>query len=571
MIGKTLSHYQVLEEIGRGGIGVVYRALDTTLGREVALKVLGPAAVRDPEQERRLRQEARAAASLAHPALSVIYEIDEAEGATFIAMELVRGRPLAALTAGAPLAPGQALDLAIEVAEGLVEAHARGVVHRDLKPKNVMLTESGHAKIIDFGLAKLVRPRPPFESGADTPPWGDTDPGRILGTAAYMSPEQVRGGDVDARSDLFAFGALVYEMLTGEPAFRRETGVETLHAVLKEPAPRLPSGGLPPNDDRPCAGRVGAAGPVLQRVLDRCLAKAPEDRYPAASELLADLREARRRLQAAPSAGALAAPAPASASERMAQPAPAAAARPLRVVIVDDEEPARAVLREYLERAGGVEILGECRNGFEAVKAVHEQAPDLLFLDVQMPRLNGFEVLELLGRDVAVVFVTAFDEHAIKAFEVHAVDYVLKPVSPERIAIAVERARARVAPRQPLPVAGLVAAARPAGQPATRIVVRQGPRVHVIAAEQLDYAEAQDDYVNLHAQGKEHLKQQTLSALERSLDPRRFVRIHRSYLLNLDRLARIDSEGGEPKAVLLGDGTRLPLSRAGYGRLKALL
>ncbi len=250
MIGRTLSHYKVLEEIGRGGMGVVYRALDTTLGREVALKVLGSGAAREPEQERRLKQEARAAASLAHPAVSVVYEIDEAEGATFIAMELVRGRPLAALLAGTPLEPVRALDLAIEIAEGLAEAHARGVVHRDLKPKNVMLTESGHAKIIDFGLAKLLRPRPPFESGADTPAWGDTDPGRILGTAAYMSPEQVRGAEVDARSDLFAFGALLYEMLSGEPAFRRETGVETLHAVLKEPAPRLHDPG------------TGAAGPV---------------------------------------------------------------------------------------------------------------------------------------------------------------------------------------------------------------------------------------------------------------------------------------------------------------------
>ncbi len=553
MIGTMLSHYRVLEEIGHGGVGVVYRALDTTLGREVALKVLGPAALREPEQERRFQQEARAAASLAHPAVSVIYEIDEADGATFIAMELVRGRPLSASIGGSPLAPGRALDLSIEVAEGLVEAHARGVVHRDLKPKNVMLTESGHVKIIDFGLAKLLRPRPPFESGADTPPWGDTDPGRILGTAAYMSPEQVRGGDVDARSDLFAFGALLYEMLSGEAAFRRETGVETLHAVLKEPAPRLPEASL------------GAAGPVVQRVLDRCLAKAPDDRYPSAAELLTDLREARRRLTAA------AEPAePRSSAAAREAPAPAPRG-PLRVVIVDDEEPARTLLREYLERAGGALIVGECKNGFEAVKAVNDLAPDLLFLDVQMPKLNGFEVLELLGRDVAVVFVTAFDDHAIRAFDVHAVDYVLKPVSPERVVVALERARQRVAPRAPVPVAGIVAAARPAGQHATRLVVRQGARVHVIPAEKLDYAEAQDDYVSLHAEGKAHLKQQTLSDLESSLDPQRFVRIHRSYLLNIDRLSRIDSEGGEPKAVVLGDGTRLPLSRAGYGRLKGLL
>jgi two-component system LytT family response regulator len=275
---------------------------------------------------------------------------------------------------------------------------------------------------------------------------------------------------------------------------------------------------------------------------------------------------------AAPDSGAARAeraePARAAAPGDAAEPVPRG---PLHVVIVDDEEPARSLLREYLARAGGVELVGECKNGFEAVKAVNDLAPDLLFLDVQMPKLNGFEVLELLGRDVAVVFVTAFDEHAIKAFDVHAVDYVLKPVSPERIAIAVERARQRLAPRPELPVAGLVRAARPGGQPATRIVVRQGPRVHVIPAEKLDFAEAQDDYVSLHAEGREHLKQQTLSDLEASLDPARFVRIHRSYLLNLDRLARIDSEGGEPKAVVLTDGTRLPLSRSGYGRLKGML
>jgi two-component system LytT family response regulator len=363
-----------------------------------------------------------------------------------------------------------------------------------------------------------------------------------------MSPEQVRGAEVDARSDLFAFGALLYEMLSGEPAFRRETGVETLHAVLKEPAPRLLEEGL------------GAAGPVLQRALDRCLAKGPNDRYATATDLAADLREARRRLEAPAEKAALAAPAP-RAAERPTGP--------LRVLIVDDEEPARVLLREYLV-AAGVEVVAECRNGFEAVKAVNERHPDLVFLDIQMPKLNGFEVLELLGGDVCVVFATAFDDHAIRAFEVNAVDYLLKPVSPERVATALERARARLAAKTPLPVAEIAKAAR-AGSPATRLVVRQGPRVQVIAVDRLDYAEAQDDYVAHHSEGKSYLKQQTLSDLESSLDPARFVRIHRSYVLNLDRLSRIDTEGGEPKGVLLTDGTRLPLSRSGYGRLKSLL
>jgi two-component system LytT family response regulator len=280
---------------------------------------------------------------------------------------------------------------------------------------------------------------------------------------------------------------------------------------------------------------------------------------------LADLREARRRLGSGGGSAAGAQPPPARA------PSPAHPAAPLRVLIVDDEEPARALLREYLGRAGGVEVAGECRNGFEAVKAVHELQPDLLFLDIQMPKLDGFEVLELLGRDLAVVFVTAFDEHAIRAFEVNAVDYVLKPVSPERVKVALERGRQRVAGRVPMPVAELAAAARTGSAPLARIAVRQGPRVHVIPTDRLDWVEAQDDYVGLRSEGKTHLKQQTLAELERSLDPARFVRIHRKYLLNLDRLARIDTEGGEPKAVVLTDGTRLPLSRSGYGRLKALL
>jgi two-component system, LytTR family, response regulator len=546
MAEGTLGRYRITGELGRGGMGVVYRAVDGRLGREVALKVLSPGPRNDPELEDRLRREARAAAALTHPAICVVYEIDEVEEATFIAMELVRGHPLAALPR---MGASRALEVAIEVAEGLAEAHAHGIVHRDLKPSNVMITESGHAKIIDFGLAKLWKPLDPVESGADTPARGQTDPGRIIGTAAYMSPEQVLGGPVDPRSDVFAFGALLFEMLSGRPAFRRETGVETLHAVLKEPAPRLGEIGL------------GPSAAEVQRLLDRCLAKDASDRYANVRELLAGLREARRRLasgEAAPAASGPVAPARRRAEE------------PLRVLIVDDEEPAREILREYLAREEGFELAGECRNGFEAVKAVAELSPQLLLLDIQMPKLTGFEVLELVGRDLAVVFVTAYDEHALRAFEVNAIDYLLKPVAPDRFRSALARARERLRTRAPLPVAELVQAARPPGTTVERILVRDGSKVVVIPIADLDYAEAQDDYVGLHSKGKTHLKQQTLADLEVSLDPGRFVRIHRSYLLNVDRLARLESDG-EARAAVLGDGTRLPVSRAGYARLKARL
>src|SRR5205807_1080541 len=201
----------------------------------------------------------------------------------------------------------------------------------------------------------------------------------------------------------------------------------------------------------------------------------------------------------------------------------------LRVLIVDDEELARFVVREFVEMHPELEIAAECVNGFEAVKAVAEHKPDLLFLDVQMPKLTGFDVLELIGTDTPVIFVTAYDEFAMKAFDVHAVDYLLKPVGKERFEAALGRAKERVAARVPMP-AELASAARGPGQFAERIVVKDGTRVTLIPCSKLDYAESQDDYVGLVSEGKKHLKQQTIASLEAALDPALFVRIHRSYI-----------------------------------------
>ncbi|MGB7282244.1 MAG: LytTR family DNA-binding domain-containing protein [Candidatus Acidiferrum sp.] len=242
----------------------------------------------------------------------------------------------------------------------------------------------------------------------------------------------------------------------------------------------------------------------------------------------------------------------------------------IRTLVVDDEDLARLVLRELIQSRPEIEVIAECANGFEAVKAVAEHKPDLIFLDVQMPKLSGFDVLELIGTDTAVIFVTAYDQYAMRAFEVHAVDYLLKPIGRERFEAALERAKSRL--NQKMPAAPeLAAAARPPKQFLDRLVVRDGTRVTLIPAAKLDFAEAQDDYVALASGGKKHLKQQTIASLEACLDPDRFVRVHRSYIVNFERVVRIEPYGKDSKLAILADGTRLPVSRSGYARLKSLL
>lgn len=243
----------------------------------------------------------------------------------------------------------------------------------------------------------------------------------------------------------------------------------------------------------------------------------------------------------------------------------------IHALIVDDEDLARQIIREMLQKHPEIEIVGECSNGFDAVKAVAELKPDLLFLDIQMPKLDGFEVLELIGNGIAVIFATAYDEHAIRAFEVHAVDYLLKPFRAERFEAALDLAKERIGKKMPASAEQLSAATRDPGRYAQRVVVKDGTRVQIIPIEKLDYAEAQDDYIALASQGKKYLKQQTISGLEAALDPKSFVRIHRSYLVNLERVTRLEPYGRDTHVVILSDGARLPVSRSGLKRLEAFL
>jgi len=246
----------------------------------------------------------------------------------------------------------------------------------------------------------------------------------------------------------------------------------------------------------------------------------------------------------------------------------------IRAVIVDDEELARQMLREMLAAHPEIEIAAECANGFEAVKAVTELKPDLLFLDIQMPKLDGFEVLELIGTGRATVFVTAFDEYALRAFDAHAVDYLLKPFNAARFETALQRAKERLGEKSshPLPApTELATSARAPKQYLERVVVKDGTRVTIIPVAKLDYAEAQDDYVAINSGGKIHLKQQTISSLEAALDPTRFLRIHRSYIVNLEKVAKIEPYTKDSYIVILTNEVQLPVSRSGHTRLRALL
>jgi pentatricopeptide repeat protein len=423
-VGRTVGRYRILAELGRGGMGVVYRALDTTLNREVALKVLPADVVSDPERRRRFLREAQTASRLEHAHIGVIHEVGEADGVSFIAMELVRGESLGQLVARGGLTTARAVELATEVVEGLARAHETGIIHRDLKPANVMITEDGHAKIIDFGLAKLVEAGEP-SGAAETIP-ASTDAGVIKGTASYMSPEQARGQRLDARSDLFSLGVMLYEMLSGRLPFQAPSYMDTLHAISHDPAPPLTLSG-------PAAGPE--AQHDLQRLLDKCLEKDPNARYQTARDLVVDLRSARRRLDGATTSGSHVAVGVASAAPSVSTWRPALMwAVPLLVVVAsgvfwwtrrapappppltDSGKPSLAVL--YFQNNTGSPQLDWLRTGLtDMVVTDLAQSPDIEVLGTdrlyqilsELKRQNdaviSFDIVQELARRAGVKHV----------------------------------------------------------------------------------------------------------------------------------------------------------------------
>jgi tRNA A-37 threonylcarbamoyl transferase component Bud32 len=284
MIGQSLKNYVIEEMLGKGGMGVVYRARDTRLGRNVALKVLPPELMRNEERRRRFVHEARAAAAVNHPAIAPIYDIEVEGDSTFIVMEFVDGSTVRALVARGELDTTSALEVAIQVGDALARAHEAGIVHRDIKSDNIMVTKDGHPKILDFGLAKLLDLGGDDDGATRLETMAATQAGVVLGTVSYMSPEQARGLPADRRSDIFSLGVVLYEMLTGKLPFAGQSALDTMHAIAFDPTQPLTS----IRTDLPFA---------LQRIVDRCLEKKPENRYQNMHDTVADLRSVRREIE----------------------------------------------------------------------------------------------------------------------------------------------------------------------------------------------------------------------------------------------------------------------------------
>ena len=410
-VGDKISRYELLEQIGRGGMGVVYRALDTRLDREVALKFVLASMGEGQEARERFLREARAAAALDHPNVGAVYEIDEVGSYMFIAMAFIEGESLDQIIKTRQLGVLEAIDLAIQVGEGLSAAHDQGIIHRDVKAANVIVTPRGRAVVLDFGVARSTEHTPLTQTGG------------VIGTTAYMCPEQFTGADYDHRCDIWGLGVLLYEMLTGALPFVGRTQVAVMQAILNT-APR-PVGALRPIDD------MG-----VEHILNRALAKQPKRRYQTMGAFLADLRSVRAEARAAETAGTATDPLSRHSPRAPVAPPIEVLDRPIRVLVVDDEPDLELLVRQHFRkqtRAGELEF-SFAAGGEQALETLGEEPHiGIVLTDIRMPGMDGLTLLGHLAeldRALKAVVVSAYGDlgNIRTAMNRGAFDFVTKPI-----------------------------------------------------------------------------------------------------------------------------------------------
>lgn len=443
MIGETVSHYRILSKLGGGGMGVVYEAEDTRLRRRVALKFL-PEETVSATALARFRREAEAASALNHPHICTIHDVGEHNGRPFIVMEKLEGQTLTHFILSNPLPPDRILTLGAEIADALAAAHAAGIIHRDIKPANIFVTRRGDAKLLDFGLARLEEPSLlSVDPNAATIGGRDdvTVPGTTLGTLAYMSPEQTRGETLDARSDIFSLGVVLYEMLSGQKPFTGEAVTEILLRIVM-------------NEPRDIAAAAFGITPALAAVVRRCMQKQPEARFDNCEELrtqlVSSLKEdpSRGRQSHVPTIAVRAshpapvptpAPAPAASSTSVPQPTNPR----YRALVADDDPATRYIVGSVL--AKNQIAFDEAENGAVAVKLLKANKYELVFIDLLMPRMDGWGVVDYLRskrgeRAPRVFIVTGVHNQKLSAADHDVVSGLLyKPVDPLQIERLVAR------------------------------------------------------------------------------------------------------------------------------------
>lgn len=410
---SQLGPYKVLSRLGAGGMGEIYRAKDTRLGRKVAIKVLPEHLANNQSALSRFQREAKALAALSHPNILTIYDIGNEQGVAFVVMELLEGETLRTHLRRAPLGVDKAVETSLCILEGLTAAHSNGVIHRDLKPENVFITYDGRVKILDFGLARLEPVYSPDHispnSSIATIP-AQTQDGIVLGTLDYMSPEQIRGSTVDSRSDIFSFGCLLYEMLTGNRPFSRETNPDTLAAILKEPPLRIDLA-------------VTKINSKLESLILRCLEKNPDERF----QTCAQLNEALKVISAELDSG------PVKKSKKVTRK---------NILLIEDDELFRAALNDFLADRHNI---WPAESGEKGLALLEKRMPDVVLLDITLPGINGIETLKKIKElrpQLPVVMLTAIDRisSVVESIKIGAFDYIAKPIIVEELLSTLDRA-----------------------------------------------------------------------------------------------------------------------------------